>query len=468
MNGFWQELGKWVVATHLGLIVGSLVMLVLLSGMLRQRRNPAGSAAWLVFMLAIPYLGVPLYLFIGTRKLRRLVTRKRAIFSGRITDDEGLTPLQRLLVALGAPAPNLASEFSVHADATAAQAALFVLLDTAQTSIDVEVFILGDDAIGERFIDQLAACAARGVRVRLLLDGVGSFALRRKHLQRVIEAGGRVTWFVPVLHVPLRGRTNLRNHRKLVVVDGRRVWSGGRNIASEYLQPETESQWVDFSYSLAGPVVADFRAVFEADWEFASGEATSGPESRPEAAEEKRGLHPVQLVPSGPDMLEDVLPNVIGELIAGARERVILVTPYFVPSEMLQQLLCIAARRGTRIDIVLPQRSNHRIADFVRNRFLRELYTAGVHIHVLPKAMLHAKVLCVDLHSALVGSANFDQRSLYLNFELMTLLSAREDVEAVSQWVETLMARTQPWTEGRHGAVRETLEGLLTITTFQL
>ena len=112
MNEYWQELGKWIVATHIGLIVGSLVMLVLLSEMLRKQRNPAASAAWLVFMLAIPYVGVPLYLFIGTRKLRHIATHKRRIFPGRTTEFDGMTPLQRLLAALGAPAPNTMSGYS--------------------------------------------------------------------------------------------------------------------------------------------------------------------------------------------------------------------------------------------------------------------------------------------------------------------------------------------------------------------
>jgi len=467
VNEDWHELVKWIVATHVGLVFGSLVMLVLLSGMLRKQRNPAASAAWLVFMLALPYLGVPLYLFFGTRKLRHMAAHKRQVFPGPAPGDVK-TPLQRLLSKLGVPAPNLASEFALHADAIEAREALFRLLDQARTSVEVEMFILADDEFGRLFIERLTECASRGIQVRLLLDGVGSFSLKREHLRALMEAGGRAAWFIPVLHVPLRGRTNLRNHRKFMVVDGWWVWAGGRNVADEYLQPETQSRWIDLSYTMAGPVAADFQAVFEADWAFATGDTYTDTTLQTGTPEVEATWHEVQLIPSGPDMREDVLPNAMGELIAGARERLTLVTPYFVPGETLQDLLCIAARRGTRLDIVLPQRSNHWIADFVRNRFLRELHAAGARIHVLPGVMLHAKVLTVDGRRALVGSANFDQRSLYLNFELMNLLSDRQDVEAVSQWVDALMAQTQPWTEGRRGVVRETLEGLLTIVTFQL
>jgi cardiolipin synthase len=467
MHEEWYEIVTWGLAAHLALILGALVTLILLSSMLRQQRSPAASAAWLVFMLAVPYLGVPLYLLIGTRKLKSLAAQKQRLLSSPSPVSAGETCLQNLLSRLGAPAPREARSFTLHRDADQARRSLASLLEKARETLDIEIFILGDDDIGRELIDRLIGCVARGVRVRLVLDGVGSFLLPKRRLRPLVSVGAQVAWFVPVLHIPLRGRSNLRNHRKLIVADGDWVWSGGRNLAVDYLGPEDQTRWRDLSFDLTGPAARDFQAVFNADWGFAAVSAIEPVELPDRVEAGQQVAHLAQVIPSGPDTVEDVLEQVIAQLIAEARERIALVTPYFVPSETLQTLLCIAARRGTQLDILMPARSNHHMADYVRNRFLRRLQAAGASIHLLGNEMLHAKALIVDERYALVGSANFDLRSLYLNFELTVLLYSPQDVSAISGWVDALLSRTEPWTEKPHGAIRETLEGLVMVTAFQ-
>ena len=464
----WHDFIKCVLATHAGLWLGAFLVLLLLSGMLRKRRNPSASAAWLVLMLAFSYVAIPLYLAFGTRKLESLVRQKQQLFARRTSLTPRDSPLQKLLAELGVPNPAPVIAFDLHANAQTARTRLLALIDGAGQSIDIEIFILSSDDTGRALIDRLARCAQRGIRVRLLLDGVGSFMLFRKHLKPLIEAGGEVARFIPVLHVPLRGRTNLRNHRKLVVVDEKRVWSGGRNMTNEYLQGEKQTHWYDLSFDLEGPVVLDYQTLFEADWAFARQRQTAYAEKTMPSSENSLPPREVQILPGGPDMEEDVLEQTLLALIREARQRILIVTPYFVPTETLQTLLCLSARSGIQVDLLLPEKSNHHIADLVRNRFLRELHKAGVGVHTLPDDMLHAKAWVIDDHWAVIGSANTDLRSLQLNFELMTLLHGQADVVAVQTWVNTQLARAQPWQVPPHSRLRETIEGLLMLVSFQL
>jgi len=467
MRDEWIQFLKWTLAAHASLWVGGFIVTLLLTSILRERRNPSASAAWLVFMLTAPYVAVPLYLTFGTRKLKSLVNEKQRLFKKNTTRECPASPTQQLLSTLGVPDWGTASRFQLHATAMMAGQRLDTLLREAEQSIDIEMFILGNDASGQRLIELLTQCARHGVSVRLLLDSVGSFLLPRKRLQPLVEAGGKVAWFIPVLHRPLRGRTNLRNHRKLILTDGNKAWSGGRNLADEYLLDETQSHWRDLSFDFAGPVVEDYQMLFEADWAFACEQpprvirpvTKTGPDTPP---------HKIQILPSGPDMEEDVLEQILIALLHEARQRILLITPYYVPTETLQTLLCVNARSGIQVDLLLPQQSNHRAADFVRSRFLRELHEAGVNIRLMPDDMLHAKAWIIDNNNAVIGSANTDVRSLRLNFELMTLLYSEQDIQQVQRWAETCLARAVAWQPPKANALRETLEGLVMLFSFQL
>jgi len=463
----WQDLIRWSIVAHLLLVGGGLLMLVLISGMLRQRRSPGASAAWLVFMLFLPYIGIPLYLFFGTRKLTTVKQRKAQLFAaGAPQGEPPADPVQRYLQGMRVPPPVAADAIMFHADAGQAHAALLGLLRGAQRSLDLCVFILSNDAVGREVLAILSERANQGLRVRLLLDGLGSFLLPKRRLRPFIAAGGRVAWFVPLLHRPLRGRTNLRNHRKLAIADDERVWAGGRNIAAEYLQAETLTRWYDLSFDLRGDAVVHYRNLFEADWSFAAHESAvmSPVSSDPAPASGPQ----VQLLPSGPDMVGDALHDLLVMLIAGAQRRIVVVTPYFVPGEVLQTVLCVAARRGIAVDLVLPARSNHRLADIARSRFLRQLVEAGGSVWLLPDAMLHAKGIVIDDRYALAGSANLDLRSLLLNFELMTLFYGRADIERLAGWIDDVRSRCERWQPAPSGVLRETLEGLVLLTAYQL
>ena len=252
-----------------------------------------------------------------------------------------------------------------------------------------------------------------------------------------------MAFFLPVIHRPFRGRTNLRNHRKIAIADGQRVIAGGTNIASEYIGPTPKpGRWRDLSFLLEGPAVRHYEEVFRMDWAFATGEQLAiHPESgRPVAGNGESTT--VQVVPSGPDVPGDPLYDAILSAAFAAKSRLWFVTPYFVPDDALAQALSLSAHRGIDLRILMPARSNHLMADLVRGTYLRDIQEAGGKILLYTKGMVHAKLMIMDDELAMVGSANIDMRSLYLNYETAMFIYSPNDVFAAESWVQGLAADT--------------------------
>lgn len=441
---------------HFSLIAGVLVTALLIGHLLRQRRSPAATLGWIIFMVSAPWLAVPVYLTLGTRKLAgplRTASPQLPV--------EADTPLARLLASAGVPPPRPGNRVRWDRDGSAAWDQLIEVVDGSTRTLDVALFLLRDDARGSRFMDRLAARAEAGTRVRLLIDGIGSLLLARRGLRRLRAAGVEVAWFIPLLHRPFRGRTNLRNHRKLVIADHARAWTGGRNVADEYFA--ADSEWIDLSFSIAGPAVADLAQLFAADWAFARRQA---PESGIPAAAATGG-QTVQIIPSGPSLARDTLHELMLTACYGAQRRIWIATPYFIPDEALQQALVLAARRGVEVRLLLPRRSNHPLADLARARYLRELVAAGAVVKAVPDAMQHAKALLAD-ELALAGSANVDLRSLFLNFELGCLFLSRSDSEALAAWLARLDALAVEYRPAPDRWGRGLLEGLVLLAGFQI
>jgi cardiolipin synthase len=245
---------------------------------------------------------------------------------------------------------------------------------------------------------------------------------------------------MPVFRVPLRGRANLRNHRKLIVVDGRTCLTGGMNLALPYMGPPAAGRlWRDFAAVVEGPVVADLEALFASDWRFATG---SEIESAARSPDDGEGAATAQIVASGPDVPGDPLYESLLALIFGARRRIWIVTPYFVPDEMLARALSLAARRGIDVRLIMPIRSNHVSADLARASFLRDLHNAGGRVLLYTPEMLHAKVVIFDDQLAIIGSANMDMRSLFLNYEVALFVRSSAEVERAAAWARGLTDHT--------------------------
>jgi cardiolipin synthase len=452
----WLRTGySWITSellTHLGF----LLALVFLANLLRQRRSPSSTIAWLLIILFFPYVGVPLYVIFGGRKMNPMARRKERIYSlppGSGAGDNPGEGTERLLASYGVPPARAGNRFELVCDGAVAYDQVVHLIDAARGTIHITTYILGGDEGSQAVIDHLTRRAADGVAVRLLIDDVGSWRLRRRSLSRLIAAGAEVAFFMPVLHVPFRGRANLRNHRKLMVVDGQIAMTGGMNLAWPYMgPPSARALWRDIAAIVAGPVVADLEAIFASDWKFATGGAP-GPAARLSAAEPDRdldleaepsaGATVVQVVASGPDVAGDPLYESLLGLIFAARHRIWIVTPYFVPDEMLARALNLAARRGVDVRVIVPARSNHLSADLARASYLRDLHNEGGRVLLYTPVMLHAKVVVFDDRLAVIGSANMDMRSLFLNYEVALFVWSRPQVQEVSQWVAGLETKAQ-------------------------
>ena len=433
---------------------------------------PSVTIGWLLIIIFVPLLGIPLYLTFGERKLNIRLNSKSKI---KLHETNGLHktthPIHSLLVSLGLPASSTNNKSTFHQDGKEAWQALKQLLNNAQYQIDIAIFILANDQLGRNILSILTEKASRGVKIRLLLDGVGSFSLPKKLLKPLKDQGAEIAWFIPVIHKPFKGRTNLRNHRKIIIADQFHVWTGGRNLSLDYLGPECpENCWVDLSFSQSGDIAMSYLDLFEADWAFANHKKKSLllAQGNIEAGKIKeKDKSEIQIIPSGPDVQDDPIYSVMLTAFYTTKSRIMICTPYYVPDDNIQKALKLAALRDVEVDLIIPEKSNHKLADIARSRSLRELDDAGVNIWCLP-TMVHAKAMVIDSGFAMAGSANLDIRSLFLNCELMGAFYSEKDISWLTIWLEELRESATLYHSPTIGTLDEIKEGLALLVAYQL
>jgi cardiolipin synthase len=451
-----------VVAIAATMVAVGIVMmpfaLLVIAMILRQRRSPASSLTWLLTIVLLPLVGIPLFWLFGSRKIKRIAQAKPPVALTPLPPAAGTAhpDVAQAAAHLGAEALTRGNRLTFHAGGEDAFASLLQLINGARRSIHIETYVLKADVTGRAVIEALIARAKEGLEVRLLVDGLGSFHVARRPLRRLRRAGGRVAFFLPIWRFTLLNRSNLRDHRKIAVFDAARVFAGGRNLANEYLGSGPAQRWVDLSFVLEGPAVAHYGEIFRYDWAFASRERLPPPAAAEASARQDGAV--MQVVPSGPDVTDDGLFAGILSLIFAARQRLWIVTPYFLPNEMLAEALQIALQRGADVRIIVPQRSDQLLVDLARGQYLSDLAALKAKILLYP-GMVHAKAILVDDAAAAVGSANFDSRSMFLNFEVTSVIHSADEVRAVAQWMEQLMRETRPM-GGARGRGRDTLEGI--------
>ena len=449
------------LSQHLLIAVLAVLVYVVTTRARQDQRAPSSAIAWVMGLALLPYLVLPMYLAFGRRKLRPAHAHRQPPGTAYPHWAADLAESFNL-------APPAIGRTSLHHDGAQARDALWATIAAARERLDVCTFIIGQDALGRAVMQRLVGQARAGVRVRLLLDGFGALLLPRRYFDALREAGGEVAVFRPLLGLRRAGPRNLRNHRKLVIADDRLLWSGGRNLAAEYFTGDADREmppWFDLSFDIEGPTAVAAARQFEQDW---ASVQQKRPRHIPPGAAPAPAVGTVsQFLPSGHDQSEDTAQAILVAACYHAQRRVLAVTPYFVPNDALRDALRLAARRGVQVDIAIPRVSNHRLADMVRSRAMRDLTAAGARFHLLP-AMAHAKAVVVDDTLAMCGSINLDLRSLLLNHEAGVLFYDAADIAWFAEWIDALAADAEPFDARPPNLARDLGEGLLLTVAFQL
>lgn len=425
----WLHLGTLIGLAHvLGVIAACHAIL--------NTRTSQGAIAWAVSLTAMPYLTLIPYLFLGRSKFSGYVDARRHETAALRTrthpapwDAEGSTlgaPKEALgaarvraltrLVGMPFVAGN-AVRTLVNGDATFS--AILAAIDTARSYVIVQFFIVRDDALGAMLRDTLIARAKAGVRCYLLYDSIGSFDLPSSYVHALREGGVEVHPFATNKQFVNRFQLNFRNHRKIVVVDGERAFVGGHNVGVEYLGGNPRlSPWRDTHIEVRGPAAANIQYVFAEDWHWAT--QSLPPQAPPPAPVPDADMHCL-VVPMGPADKQETGSLFFAEAINAARERVWITTPYLVPDEAVISALKLAVMRGVDVRVMIPSRRDHYVVFEASKLYARDLVDAGVRIFRYRPGFLHQKVVLIDRAAAAVGSANLDNRSFRLNFEIMVL-----------------------------------------------
>ncbi len=426
---------EWAVTATVAV---ELLQLALIPRLLAQRcKSPNATLAWLWALLLFPGVGAFFYLLIGSERVaRRRLALVRALDT-EISQEtrrcrDAVSPLQmpELERVNGFP-QSAGNTVSLLPDGTSFFPVLLEVIAAAQHYVHLEFYIWGKDRAGRTVRDALVKAALRGVQVRVLVDEMGSLWLRRSFFAPLVKAGGEFSWFHSFS--PRRGRfhLNLRNHRKLVVADGRTALTGGMNIANEYWRGSDAPPYRDLAVRLRGPVVTQLAEVFAQDWYFATGSALKARVFYPVI--ESCGEVAAQVVPGAPDNEIDEIQLTTIALLHRAQKRIRLMTPYLVPETALLAALQLAAMRGVDVAILVPEKCDHLNLTNVMRSYYDDLLPHGIRIFEYRPRMLHAKVLTVDGRYTMTGSANLDIRSLRINFELNVLVACSGTTEAVDR-----------------------------------
>jgi len=437
----------------------------------RKRRHPSSAIAWFVSLLLLPYVAFPLYFFFGRRKIDApLQTRNRINIRNSKKPSQTDEVDEKLAIALGLQPAVSIQNITIHQNGPQALQALEACIAGAKETLDICTFIFGRDVDGYRISQLLVERAKQGVKVRLLVDALGYCYEGLPGFKDLKAAGVKVVLFAPPLHPSFFGKTNMRIHRKLVIADSTHLWSGGRNLTAKYFEiiknkKKDVKHWVDLSFDLYGDLAYQSQSLFEADWAFATLQSPLRKFDRKIDAVKHPELG-ARLVPSGPDRAEDTIYTMLVSGCYTAQSRILLISPYFVPDNSLLTALELAAQRGVRIDLLVPVQSNL-LADIARKVALRDLAKAGANIWLFP-TMMHAKVFVFDESLALVGSANLDERSLFLNYELMVAFYDSTVIQGFASWIYLQRNKSSVFKPKKPNMLREILEGVVRWIAFQL
>ncbi len=456
-----------ILLTYLFILVGAILVFTALSHLLYQKRSPTSMISWILTVIFLPYIAVPLYFLIGIRKREKKLKKEYVKFhelnqkNPYIMSDPN-NGFQNILKKNGIPPATRGNIYELITSDTEAYDRMLLEIKNAQQSIDMCTYVFQSDKTTKALLNAMTIRAKEGVRVRLLMDLVGSLGVyfNQNCFNALKDAGGEVAFFVPMLKRPFQNYINLRNHRKIYLFDQTTLLSGGMNLSNEYMgEADGTKRWEDILYYLKGPAVHNFYSIFHNDWVYATKEEKK---NDLKMNEEYKGDSIVQVVPSGPDIHRDALYETLLNAIYSAKERIWIVTPYFVPDENMVQALVIAHHKGVDVKLITPKNSDHFIADMGRSPYMRELYEIGADVVLYEGEMLHAKAILFDDLGGMVGSVNLDNRSLFLNYEVVTFVYSPKFIESIEMWMEKLMQNSTRGMQ-KPTKVREAVENIMKV-----
>lgn len=425
--------------------------------LLRDNLLPTVRLAWVMVVALLPLVGPVAYLLFGEVRVRRAARRHardverrlRAVWANEATPDPvpaAYRPAFDMAQVTGRFPAVAGNHATLLAEDDAAMEDILAAIDAATDHVHVQFYIWLADRTGTRMAEAMMAAARRGVTARVIVDDVGSRPLLRSGLWPAMQAAGvRCTVALPVgnpLVEMLYQRVDLRNHRKIVVVDNALAWTGSRNCADQDFLPKSRfAPWVDLFLRIEGPVVRQFQEVFLHDWMIHTREdlgslLTSASADLPDG-------FIGQVVASGPDQTTSGMSETFCALLYSARREVSISTPYFLPDPALHEAICAAALRGVTTRVILPERNDNPIIAAASEGLFLSLLRSGVRLHLFRPGLLHAKILTVDGRVAMIGSANLDRRSFDLNYECNLLLHSARSTGELDQRQASYVARSR-------------------------
>ena len=420
----------WTVSVLYALTILGIICVVV-----SENRNPVKSLAWVTVLLVVPMVGLVLYVFFGRniqnkriilrrdrRKLRRLGAVE-SVERGSIRLPGRLMQQVNLAYALCGSDYYEGNEVEIFDNGADKFDALLHDIASARQYINLQYYIIINDRIGSRVMEALMERARAGVKVRVIYDHVGSFKLSGKWLRRLKEAGVEAYPFFKVVFPPFGTRINWRNHRKIVVIDGRVGYIGGMNVADRYVSGGKFPMWRDLHLRVEGPVVNALQQSFAVDWNFMGHPLLEETPPRQPRVADGVGM---QLVTGGPTTQWMNMTLIFQQAISSATKCVYIQTPYFIPSEGLVQALEVAALSKVDVRLMVPRRSDSDMLRWASDSYLQECLRAGIKVYFYQKGMLHSKAIIIDDDFCTVGSTNFDFRSFEHNFEANMLIYSPE------------------------------------------
>lgn len=424
-----------------------------------ESRTPQGAVAWAISLNTFPYIAVPAYWLFGHSEFSGYVLARQASSQGtrEVVEKIGAAldagdlrsdpadPLVKALNQLGKLPFTKGNKAELLIDGEETFRSIFEAIDGAQHYILVQFFILRDDPLGQKLKDRLIAKARQGVRVRLLCDGIGSLSLPAAYLDEMREAGIDAQKFVSTQKSMGRMQVNFRNHRKIVVVDGTTGFTGGLNVGDEYLGKSEEpnmSPWRDTFIKVQGPAACFLQVPFAEDWFWNTKELLTELNWNPEAAPD--GNMEAQCLPMGPADSLDTCLLFFMAAIEQAEKRLWIASPYFVPDGAIVAALQTAALRGVDVRILIPKNPDSKMVYYSAFTYLPEVEKAGIKVFRYQPGFMHSKAILVDDDFASIGTANFDNRSFRLNFELMLSVIDEGFASEVEKMFEADFARSKP------------------------